>query len=888
MNDYVEGEKKFSRTPSGRKTLILFIWLLAVIIEGASAVVLLFTEGTGSSNAWILGLSKVSFMILGGILVLLSGFIAITFLLVKNRRTGSRITDWAFRVIHNPFVYYLLIGISALGIVVFSQIYHFASTVSDPYVQGYLVRLKPLFCWLFLMSSHTFILLPLFRYQLPNVKGIRSNAIVHRSGITLIVFMVLWIVIGVTGIGITPDKAGWDAPGVPLIPIQLTLVWLVVIVFLIIELWLGKYFETFHRKKIIDVVVCTILWLIAFTLWNLVPLTPDYFAPEPRAPNFEYYPYSDAALHDLTAQKLLIGEGFEGIPRKPLYALFLVFSHWIAGQAYMDVIRIQLALLAFLPVLIYLLTKGLHHRVSGLAAAILLILRERNSIGLSGDIGVSHSKLLMSDLPATAGLVFITLLIIWWLKDSSRKYYFPLGIGGGIGLILLLRPQFTVIIPVVILLVILKFIKHPSQAAKSIGLLSVGFALTLTPWFYRSYHQTGRIALNDPNQMAFLTQQYRLQPGTGEIRIESGESTADYIQKINTYLKEFIIQHPLEVTGFISAHFLHNEVEMVQAVPLSFWYIQNPDSELFPYWRTQWEKLWGDCCSVQPYVDAIGFWDQQPASISTNQFLPLFLNLTLISIGLAATWSRFGLVGLVPLALSLAYSFSTAIGRYSGWRLILPADWVVFLYLSIGIGQVAIWLITFITHTNVNFSKSDDGRLLDRGFRPPVKFPFPGIILCTFLFGLGLLPILVETIIPQRYVPISERELLRSQELFTDEEIDHFLESDQSVVVEGRALYPRYYRSGIGEPGEGWTAFSERYYDRLGFILAGPETGSIILPLEDSPETFPNAVDVVVIGCQEEEFIDAAAVILFDEHENRIETLFRSPLESLTCPLTPP
>ena len=55
--------------------------------------------------------------------------------------------------------------------------------------------------------------------------------------------------------------------------------------------------------------------------------------------------------------------------------------------------------------------------------------------------------------------------------------------------------------------------------------------------------------------------------------------------------------------------------------------------------------------------------------------------------------------------------------------------------------------------------------------------------------------------------------------------------------------------------------------DRLGFYLMGPVESLIVFGLNDIPGShgippFPNATDVIVIGCQEKGYIDALAVTI--------------------------
>jgi hypothetical protein len=891
---------KRSETPSTpnpnlqikKRLNLILAWCLAAAVEGIAVFILTFTSGSTPTNVWILGLSKVSVGILGFSLGLVLFFSTLAHHFWRNPRSVDRWSGTIERGLRKPWIYGLLVGVSFTLVVLFSQLYHLSGVVSDPYIQGYSVRMQPVMFWLVGLGLQTLVFLPLFRYGLPTKDDTPKSGILRNSGFILVALLLICLVIALTGIGIEPDKVGWDAPGTPITAFQAGLVWVTGVLFLILDAYLKRSSVGGYRKYPLDLFISLLLWVSAFALWAQEPLTRDYFAPEPRAPNYEYYPYSDAALHDLTAQELLIGEGFNGVARKPLYALFLALSHVVAGQNYADVVLFQIAFLAFFPVLIYWLTKGLHHRISGFIAAGLIILREMNAIGLSGEIRVSHAKLLMSDLPAATAIVLITWMLVSWLQDPDKRQYFPFGVGGVIGLLFLLRPQFILLIPAVILLILITFIKRPFRGFISLWLVVLGIVLTLSPWLWRGYQLTGKFTMNDPNQMAFLTQQYHLEPGSEIVTRLPGESEAAFSQRISRYLKDFVFENPGYTTRFITSHFTHNEIEMMLVLPMSFWIVQNPDSDLFPYWLEKFDRLWEECCSLPAYIEASGFWDPIRETIPIKQTLPFLLNLVMISIGLAVVWKRQDIVGLIPLGISIFYSLSTAVGRYSGWRLILPADWVVFLYFSVGMGQITLWLQKFYCNRHKeNIEDVDRDSTWNRIKSLPQKMTPParsGIILAVILLSVGLIPVFVDGLVPQRYDRKSKKVLLVSLSLYGEKEIDHFVADENAVVVEGRALYPRYYRAGEGEPGGGWAAFAERDYDRLGFSLIGAERGGVIMPMEEPPGTFPHASDVIVVGCQNEEFIDAAVIFVDSGNPDETVVFIRPNLNELACPLSTP
>jgi hypothetical protein len=113
--------------------------------------------------------------------------------------------------------------------------------------------------------------------------------------------------------------------------------------------------------------------------------------------------------------------------------------------------------------------------------------------------------------------------------------------------------------------------------------------------------------------------------------------------------------------------------------------------------------------------------------------------------------------------------------------------------------------------------------------------------------------------------------------------IELFLQDTKAGILVGRALYPRHYSIN-----EGHTYFYPNLplgFPRMTFNLIGPEgQQGIVLP-GDIPRHFPHASDVVVIGCREQDHMDALAVIILDETH---AIYIRSPESELQCPLQQP
>ena len=824
------------------------LYFVLALLSGCAAMFLLFNNPSEAASAWVFGLSK-SRAVLAAALLL---WIFAAAVLVR------RSSVWQDRILtglRKRWVYRVGLLSSSVGLVVGSQIWHLANVVADPYVRGLLVRLVPVLLLVTLFGLQNLLLLPLLHHGSDHLRGALSSKTLRIGGIIFGLFILIWAVIALTGLGITPDAIGWDAPGVPVTVASVGLAGLVGII------WLCLPINDIRKNLFIDILLGLIIWGAAALLWSGQPMQPDYFAPAPQPPNFEHYPHSDAATHDVLAQGLLIGEGFPGVARKPLYALFLALLHQIAGQDYQQVIFLQILVVALLPVGVYGLGKTLHHRVSGIVAAILVILRERNAIALSGTIGVSHVKLLMSDLPATLGVVALTLLLVAWLEKPDQRRAYPFALGGLLGLLLLMRPQVVVLVPVIFLFVMGIFIRRPGVALRHVGILSLGLALTLIPWLWRSYQITGQYVLNDPNQNAFLTQQYSLTPGYDPLQRFPGETDGEFAQRVDDYLSEFMRTNPGLVASFVVSHFSHSLVEMVITLPMSPWVVSDAGSDLFPNWVQQSERLWEECCSPQAYVGSQPFWSAWQGSLTGEMILMLTLNLAIVAVGMSAAITRRDILGVIPLGVGLTYVLSTAVGRYSGWRLILPADWALFLYYALGLGQLLLWAKTYLTRRIPNDELPHLNeptwtrtlKLADRTLPSLRMLVVPGLI----FLGLGLSPILVEKLIPPRYDEISIADV--GNYLQEIPAAANLLEDEDLIVLQGRVLYPRFYRPGKGEPGNAWPAFGERTFSRLGFILLSSVRSDVIFPIEESPEFFPNAVDAIVLGCPANDYIGALA-----------------------------
>jgi hypothetical protein len=167
----------------------------------------------------------------------------------------------------------------------------------------------------------------------------------------------------------------------------------------------------------------------------------------------------------------------------------------------------------------------------------------------------------------------------------------------------------------------------------------------------------------------------------------------------------------------------------------------------------------------------------------------------------------------------------------------------------------------------------------------------PSALLVAGLFlSIGSVPVVLENIFPQpAYAEMLESSIANSKATIVanlteqNQEIRSFLESDAAVWSTGRALYPRFY-----PPNEGdiRNDVHLRPYDfaRTTFIMINQDNQNtiVILPVLNPPDVFPNAADVIVVGCRQKRYLEAVAVIVRSDIDH---VYLRSSQQPLECPI---
>jgi hypothetical protein len=693
----------------------------------------------------------------------------------------------------------------------------------------YYQRAWPLLTFFLLFSIQSAIWFSLlhFGFRPQNITQYKSLLVPFASAFILLLSAFLFI--SLTRLGLTFDPAYWGEPGVPVMGWQLALA-LIIAGFVL-------YFSSSSAGAYRDPSFLFPLFIYIFViiLWLSVPIdivkNGYYISIAP--PTYQPFPYSDSSYYDSMAHSLLIGHPYQGvIPTRPLYIVLLAILHLLFGENYSAIISGQTILLAFIPVVFYQIGKRIHSPAVGVTVALLFVFREYNSLLISSDTRVSNTKSLLVDLPTLLLLSLACLFALRWLQQKDWKS--AIVAGGAFGLLLLLRTQSMLILPVLFVVAFLAMnFEAPAGikrfASRNFLLLSsmflIGFILTISPWLLHNYLQVGQVTFDAPFQYKLIASQYAY---TGNLDHQNFDFNGKGVGQI---LIEFAIKDPAFVFGFITNHFLAAEVNGLLALPL-----------------------------IKPYNGLLAplnlYWNSWDGSIEWYNALLLVFYLELIALGLASAWKRLRWAGLLPLAFNIGYTLATAIGRFSGWRYDLPADWVPYFYFCLGVVEL------FIIFGALFGTNTENGNLNVEATKSNHPAVFSVSLLGVFIL-LSFLPWMAEGFSSPRY-PDQTSAVLQARltemdsvkQITTADEIETFISQSASALQIGRVLYPRFYPSHAGYSSPKWPAFVDRDYPRVGFLLLNQTLLNAVFPTRQSDAVIPQAADAILLGCQRDGYIE--------------------------------
>jgi hypothetical protein len=738
---------------------------------------------------------------------------------------------------------------------------------------AYVERFRPHLYWLLFCCFQLGIGLLWWKYHAqPSPLHIRFDKLLIHTLLAATFFVVLWLIIRLTGLGVWPGNAFWGKSGVPLLTIQIFMAWAASFVVLQLLLILRKH--PFNRKLWFDIVISLVIWLLAVVLWSSEPIPPSGFNSIPSPPNYVSYPSSDAAVYDLSAHSVLLGNKLRRAYDKSIYISYLTILNIVTGSDFNQLIRVQILLFALIPVIFYWLGKSLHSRPLGVMIALVSVFKEMNAIAATNLIQVSNVKMLLTEMMTLAGVLIFTLVFVRWLKNPSTNRKALFLSGGLLGVAGLIRLNILAALPLLIFVIgwSLKF--RLKQWVAASFLFVIFTMLSLTPWVSRNWVSSGNPIrfIQAKTQGVIVDQRYE------PVLTDTLSKDSNYINR--TEIEE--VEQPVEAVeptspikryvtlgGNIAAHFNHNLLGVTFMLPPTPILYDLYQMIRLPYWDIQWD-----------------------GTLLPGNWFFLVLIMGIVAFGIGTAYTRTGAAGVAPLFVMLGYNLSNSLSLTSGARYLVPMDFAVILYFCIGVMELTMIAALILQGKKVYSLWNNEREQTSPGFTSSGKSRWlPSALLIAGVFlSIGSVPVVLENIFPQSaYAEMLEASIANDKATIyanlteQNQEIRSFIESEEAIWQTGRALYPRYYPENEGDIKNDVLL---RPYDfaRTTFMMINQDNQNtiVILPVLNPPDAFPNAADVIVVGCRQKRYLEAVAVIVRSDTDH---VYLRSSQQPLVCPI---
>jgi len=670
--------------------------------------------------------------------------------------------------------------------------------------------------------------------------------------LTFVLIVIPVLVITLTGAGINPDNINIIDLGVPLLESQI--VYGVGLIFLMMWLDFGHGVIWFFNRqndsgdqKGWEVFIFFALWAVTFLVWNSqeIPIYNNFVIGN-IPPNYEIFPYSDAKSYDKNAILMMLGSGQGRVFTRVLYVFFLSLAHSIVGFEYSQVILVQTLILSLIPPILYLVGKEIHSKGAGIVIGLFALLRELNSI-LAGNLTtVSNSKLLLSDVPNLLIVSIIALTLVRWVKRQYIKPIHSILLGGWLGIGVLLRTQVGILIPIVLIICLAVFWGRWDQFLKNTVWIMVGVFIVTSPVLIRNYQVNGAVGFDESGYLAVNLS--RFDP-TGEYFHPSLTSSGVEIYK---ELLQFIISHPGVVLGFTFNHFLRNLLSTFYIFPVRFEQISS------------WKDLF--------YITS-PFWKEVNLHNGVMNTFFIVQNLLIFFIGIRSSqkkqlWPTLSLLGIY-----IFYTFSSSLGRFSGWRFVLSVDWLGYTFFVIGIAEILLmFLRSFSIPPVENLSTGRTGTIL----KDKLIYLQLAIVI---LMGWG--SVIQEQLSVEPDIQAGKEALcstmLKSLEKYSNETnaSERFFEycvDEATIVKQGIGVYPEYFKknTGYSDAGEKRDLEATKDFSRFIFVLFSDGQTNVYVRTDKNIPYFPNGGEVVVLGKKSNHGFEADAVFFGEDYQDMI------------------
>ena len=680
------------------------------------------------------------------------------------------------------------------------------------------------------------------------------------AGIVLSVVIVMAVlIVALTGMGIGTGTQFWGKSGIPILHWQVGAALVVMAAMVLLD---GHFFASKPTWQK-DVVVIVLFWLAAFFLWQSIATPVSRFVTASYPPNYTAYPYSDAGDYALEAQAILAGNGFPyGFLDKPLHLTFLAILSWLTGSDYARVMLAQVAVMALIPGLIYLLVSKISNRAAGITAGVLVIFMQANNLSIADRVQATNVKMAMSE-PLTALLLMLFCLSVvnWW--KSPQKLWLHAAVSGALlGLTALVRLNTLVILPFILVVWLFAFNIRHRQTWLAALIFVLFCVLGQVPWAVRNQVLEGNALDSYYSKVLGVVFKRRINPTielipatkTPTPGTEQREGNPPVVEDEKTDAGSWLtLADAFTRTG------LHNLVAVSLSLPASIYHQGLEETIRQPYWDQEWNG------TFVPYGQ-----------------IALALSLLAVALGFAISWKRSGVISLIPMLILLTYLLSNTISMVSGGRYIIPVDWVLPAYFAMGLAGLVTWLF--------RLQPGGETEAIETSIVAKKLWLQLAVILVV-----ASLPMTLSLLIPKQFKPEDNAAVLeeiRSLQAdwpagYSASDLDSLAASADGSFKTGWAMFPRWMKTGQGDTAGQGSAFSALPFDHLSFSMISDDVYPFdaVLPVDQSIEPLPNASKVILAGCKTEAYYDTAVMIVLEPSPR---VFIRKDPGSFTCPLPQP
>ncbi len=825
-------------------------FLTLIAIEGFAAAAWLLLIPKSSSNAEFLGYSFERLALLVPILGLaaLAGFLRLALktrpnwqAALENKKTRVDLSRWGIVLSFLLALFSWTIPFFVFFLLILDDI-------------GAYVRLLPVFVYAFMVGMECIVFIALNWLDGTQKNGEDQKVFFFKKPFWIIagLLILIWSVIELTGLGKAPEFVSIISLGVPLLEGQIWyMAGLVGLILCLTNAWTRLPRKEGQRTKAnLDLIICVLLWVLAAVLWLSLPLPNNsYFAPRQLPPNNTVYPFSDAAQYDMNSLWVWKGSIKDIVISKPLYVSFLALVHALVGLDYEKVILAQTLVLALLPAVLYLIGKEMHSRLGGVLLGMFAIFREMNSIQAINFANVSNSKLLLSDLPATLVVCVLVLTVIRWLKSDDAKIGLrPFIIGGLVGCLNLMRIQTMLLEPFFILVFIIRYRKNFKKILQACAIFTLAVALIIGPVLIRNHSITGVYWLDNPTASSSLYR-FFLSASDEELEIPQAASEEQMLNRNISVISQIISKNLGTVVYMSIDNFMRNFISTVLIFPVRA----------------------GNGIGLLDYLQIRDpFWMDVYSQANIRNALVVLFNLIMISFGMAAVGRKNSSTLIWILGFYCIYSSSSALVRLSGWRFIMPVDWLSMAFFAFGMVDGGRWLASRLVGWDGIGNEDDltgyqtDVPASSFTWKPALAF---GI---TFLL-IGAFISIRENLLPVNYPELSQAEVCTTIQKALDgsrwedqsTELYEFCLREDVKAFAGVGIYPRLFNRGEGYYKRNYDPyFGIQDYRRLVFRTVGDPNGKVFIKTDEKKIQFPDGALVYVVGEDVSKF--EARVVLID------------------------